>query len=205
MNIALNFLNSMEILPNSLIVQLHHDSYQNPVSAKIPSCPSHSLSHLHIITFIVTIYCVFLIVFSVGAEYNHSATKANHPATVIQIPPIQTHAPLICQLLGHSSCAKCRTVTCCFSSIFVRNGRLYLMWKLKIPCWSGVLNEAPKMVALAVLERGFRLMRWKGDNMLNSSWTESPVAGTKGTKCVLEYSEISTVKAYMQSISLHSF
>lgn len=52
---------------------------------------------------VYAVYCVFFTLFSAGALYSQTATKASHPATVTQIPPIQTHAPLICQLLGHSS------------------------------------------------------------------------------------------------------
>jgi len=69
------------------------------------------------------------------------------------------------------------------------------MRKLKMPCWSGVLKETPKMVAFAVCEIGVRLRRWKGESMLNSSCTESPDAGMKGARWSFSYSEISTWKA----------
>jgi hypothetical protein len=54
-----------------------------------------------------------------GFEYNHNATNPNHPATVTQMPEIHGQAPLITNDRGHSSCAKCRTVTVFFSSTFV--------------------------------------------------------------------------------------
>ena len=59
-----------------------------------------------------------------GLLHSHSATNAIHPVTVTAIPVIQGHAPLMTQLLGHSSCAKCLTVTVFFSSMLEKNGRL---------------------------------------------------------------------------------
>jgi hypothetical protein len=59
-----------------------------------------------------------------GSQYSQMATNTTNPTTTLQSPATQTHPPVILQLLGHSSCAKCRTVTCLFSSTFVRNGRL---------------------------------------------------------------------------------
>ena len=47
------------------------------------------------------------------------------------------------------------------------------------------------MVAFAVFESGVKLSLWKGESMENSSWTTSEEAGVKGTRWVLEYSEIS--------------
>ena len=59
-----------------------------------------------------------------GSAYNHTRTKAKNPTTTLHRPAIHGHAPVIAQLRGHSSCAKCRTVTCRFSSMVVKNGRL---------------------------------------------------------------------------------
>lgn len=91
------------------------------------------------------IYCTFfplVVNFSgTGALQSHRATKAIQPVTVTAIPVIQGHAPLIAQLRGHSSWAKCRTVTVFFSSTFDRKGLLYSTMKLKIPCWSGIVKD----------------------------------------------------------------
>ncbi len=85
-----------------------------------------------------TDYCTFfpLVVNfkGTGALHNHNATNAIQPATVTAIPAIHGHAPLIAQLRGHSLCAKWRTVTVFFSSMFDKNGLLYSTMKLKIPC-----------------------------------------------------------------------
>jgi hypothetical protein len=72
------------------------------------------------------------------------------------------------------------------------------MRKLKMPCWSGVLNATPKMVEFAVCAMGERLRRWNGDNMLNSSWMLSEAAGVKGWRWSFEYSDISTWKCWKE-------
>ncbi len=59
-----------------------------------------------------------------GSQYSHNATTPSQAMTVAQIPTSPTQAPLIAQLRGHSSWAKCRTVTERFSSTEVRKGRL---------------------------------------------------------------------------------
>src|SRR2546421_13002187 len=51
-----------------------------------------------------------------GSQYSQMATKATNPPTTLHKPAIHTQPPVMRQLLGHSSCAKCRTVTCRFSS-----------------------------------------------------------------------------------------
>lgn len=59
-----------------------------------------------------------------GSAYNHRTTNAKNPTMTLHRPAIQGHAPLMAQDLGHSSCAKWRTVTCLFSSMLVSQGRL---------------------------------------------------------------------------------
>jgi hypothetical protein len=59
-----------------------------------------------------------------GALYIQSPINMIHPTTVPHTPAIHTHPPLIAQLRGHSSCAKCLTVTVLFSSTLVKKGRL---------------------------------------------------------------------------------
>ena len=59
-----------------------------------------------------------------GSQYSQSTTKHTKPATTVHSPATQGQAALITKLLGHSSWAKCRTVTCRLSSIVVRKGRL---------------------------------------------------------------------------------
>ncbi len=83
---------------------------------------------LHIISYTdlsFFFYCSFFPELLLGGALNsHTTTKTNQPNTVVQIPAIPIQAPLMRQLLGHSSCAKCLTVTVVFSSTFVKKGRL---------------------------------------------------------------------------------
>lgn len=71
-----------------------------------------------------------------------------------------------------------------------------------MPCWSGRTNVVVKMVVLAVVVRGCRLMRWKGESMVNSSWRLSFGGGWKGTSWEFESSESSIVKVWVVSDSL---
>ena len=59
-----------------------------------------------------------------GSLQSQIATNPIHPTTVTQMPPIHTQPPLISQLRGYSSWAKCRTVTSSLTSMLVKNGRL---------------------------------------------------------------------------------
>ena len=128
-----------------------------------------------------TFFPLFVNFNGTGLLHNHNATKPTHPATVTAIPAIQGQAPVMAQLRGHSSCAKWRTVTVFFSSMLESKGRLWFTLKLKIPCWSGILNEVVQIVDVGVVEERVSGRRWKGDSMENSSWTLSPSAGWKGT------------------------
>lgn len=85
--------------------------------------PIFILVHCHAF---YAIYCTFFAITTseTGLLQSHSATNATQPTTVTTIPPIHGHAFDMTQLLGHSSCAKCLTVTVFFSSRLEKNGRL---------------------------------------------------------------------------------
>lgn len=51
-----------------------------------------------------------------GLLYIQMAQNPTNPDTVAAMPEIQGHAPEMTKLLGHSSCAMCRTLTVFFSS-----------------------------------------------------------------------------------------
>ena len=124
----------------------HHSTVESDVLTReyhfIPSQRSHVyILDNHTIPLprqsqFATSYCVFFAAFALplGALHSQTATNATHPTTVTATPPIQGHAALMTQLLGHSSCAKCLTVTVVFSSTLDRNGLRYSTKKLKMPC-----------------------------------------------------------------------
>jgi hypothetical protein len=90
---------------------------KTPCIAKSPRLMTLHLYPLHFYSFYhtdtdssprsVQIYWIFFPLVDkfngTGLLHSQSATNATHPVTVTAIPEIQGHAPLITQLLGHSS------------------------------------------------------------------------------------------------------